>query len=178
MIDLYCERLAPGLGAEPINALTNLAFLVSAWATWRLMRRRAERPASVGILPALMVAVAVGSGLFHTLATPWARVLDVLPILLFQVVCVWLYARRILALGRPGAAGIVGAFLLVALIGRPFPTVLCRATPRDALLMAPVDGTGPLPGHSGPVAQLAGWPGWNRDIPRSTLAVARGGHHV
>ena len=43
MIDLYCERQAPGLGAEPINALTNLAFLVSAWATWRLMRRRAER---------------------------------------------------------------------------------------------------------------------------------------
>ena len=39
MIDLYCEREGPGLAAEPINALTNLAFLVAAWATWRLMRQ-------------------------------------------------------------------------------------------------------------------------------------------
>jgi hypothetical protein len=25
-IDAYCERLGPGLWAEPLNALTNLAF--------------------------------------------------------------------------------------------------------------------------------------------------------
>jgi len=36
MIDLYCERLGPGIWAEPINALTNLAFLVAAFAAWRL----------------------------------------------------------------------------------------------------------------------------------------------
>ena len=36
MIDLYCERLSPGIWAEPINALTNLAFLVAAFAAWRL----------------------------------------------------------------------------------------------------------------------------------------------
>ena len=70
MIDLYCERQGPALWAEPVNALTNFAFLAAGWATWRLMRRRAVRLASVGILPALMLAVAVGSGLFHTLATP------------------------------------------------------------------------------------------------------------
>jgi hypothetical protein len=30
MIDLYCERLGPGILAEPINALTNLAFPFTA----------------------------------------------------------------------------------------------------------------------------------------------------
>lgn len=28
MIDLYCERLGAGILAEPINALTNLAFIL------------------------------------------------------------------------------------------------------------------------------------------------------
>jgi hypothetical protein len=26
-LDLYCERTAPGLWNEPLNALTNLAFI-------------------------------------------------------------------------------------------------------------------------------------------------------
>jgi hypothetical protein len=29
-IDAYCERLGPGLWAEPLNAVTNLAFIVAA----------------------------------------------------------------------------------------------------------------------------------------------------
>ncbi len=29
-IDAYCERLGPGVWAEPVNALTNLAFLAGA----------------------------------------------------------------------------------------------------------------------------------------------------
>jgi len=41
MIDLYCERLGPGLWAEPLNALTNLAFLLTALASWQLARRSA-----------------------------------------------------------------------------------------------------------------------------------------
>lgn len=28
-IDIYCERLGPGLWAEPLNALTNAAFFYS-----------------------------------------------------------------------------------------------------------------------------------------------------
>jgi len=40
MIDLYCERLGPGLWAELLNALTNLGFLVAALASWQLARRR------------------------------------------------------------------------------------------------------------------------------------------
>jgi hypothetical protein len=71
-----------------------------------------------------MGAVALGSGLFHTFATPWARVLDVLPILLFQLVFLWVYARRIVALGRVGSGAILGAFLAAALLGRRFPHIL------------------------------------------------------
>ena len=86
MIDLYCERLEPGLWAEPLNALTNLAFLAAAWASWSMVRHSATRSGEVTLLLVLMVAIGIGSGLFHTFATTWARLFDVVPILLFQTI--------------------------------------------------------------------------------------------
>ena len=65
MIDLYCERTDPGLWAEPVNAATNAAFLVSAWLIWRLARQRGQLDGSVRVLVGLAVAIAIGSGLFH-----------------------------------------------------------------------------------------------------------------
>jgi hypothetical protein len=124
MIDLYCERLGPGLWAEPLNALTNLAFLVAAWASWSMVRRSPSRSGDVTILIALMAAIGIGSGLFHTLATTWARVLDVLPILLFQMWYIWLYARRVIGIKAPWSALLSLGFLAVTLLGREFPGVL------------------------------------------------------
>lgn len=72
-VDLYCERLTSGLWAEPVNALSNLAFLIGALLLWR-------RPAAR--MPALLLAfVGAGSMVFHTWATQIAMALDVLPIL-------------------------------------------------------------------------------------------------
>ena len=34
-IDAYCERLSAAYWAEPVNAVTNLAFLLAAWVMWR-----------------------------------------------------------------------------------------------------------------------------------------------
>ena len=33
-IDAYCERLGPAYWAEPINAVTNAAFLIAAAVMW------------------------------------------------------------------------------------------------------------------------------------------------
>jgi len=41
-IDAYCERLGPGFWNEPLNALTNLAFWLSAWLVWRGWRARLD----------------------------------------------------------------------------------------------------------------------------------------
>ncbi len=34
-VDAYCERLEPGFWDEPLNAISNLAFWLSAWLVWR-----------------------------------------------------------------------------------------------------------------------------------------------
>jgi hypothetical protein len=123
-IDLYCERLGPGIWAEPINAFTNLAFLVAAVAAWRLANQYRLLSVETRLLIGLMVAIGIGSGLFHTFATSWARVLDVLPILLFQIAYLWIYGSRVIMMRTVYLAGLVILFLIAAYLGRQFPHFL------------------------------------------------------
>ena len=121
MIDLYCERVGPGLWGEPANLLTNLAFVAAAWAIWRDPARSTRVS---GALAALAVCIALGSATFHATATPWARRLDELPIVLFEVVFLWLYARRIVGL-RAGTIGAALAALVVLMaVAREQPDVI------------------------------------------------------
>lgn len=124
MIDLYCERLGPGLLAEPINALTNGAFFLAALRLERLARQGQGRDPGVVALAVLALAIGVGSGLFHTFATGWALAADVIPILLFQLMVLLLYLRRRAGVATPAAMGLCLAFLLACLAGRSFPSVL------------------------------------------------------
>ncbi|MFI6099117.1 hypothetical protein ACIA8G_26485 [Lentzea sp. NPDC051213] len=70
-VDAYCERLGPGLWAEPLNAITNLAFLIAAFL---LLRHQA--PPSLRALPILLALVGLASLSFHTLATSLTGALD------------------------------------------------------------------------------------------------------
>lgn len=93
MLYAYCERTGPGLFAEPLNTLTNAAFFVAAWAGWRLARRRGTLHAGTLGLLVLLAAIGVGSALYHMFANAWSRALDVLPILGYQLLAIWLYVR-------------------------------------------------------------------------------------
>src|SRR4028119_1789482 len=90
-IDAYCERLGPGLWAEPVNALTNAAFLVAAVLMWR---RWPGEPLARA-LSAVLFLIGLGSFWFHTLATPWAAAADTLPILLYILLYVFAAHRRV-----------------------------------------------------------------------------------
>ncbi len=91
-VDHYCERTGSGLDAEPVNALTNAAFLIAAWGAWRFFSRHPPRRGRrlVLALIATTVLVGLGSFLFHTVATRWAEWGDVLPIMLFMLLYLWL----------------------------------------------------------------------------------------
>lgn len=96
-VDLYCERLDPGFWAEPVNALSNLGFiLVGIWYGHAAWRARADLWTQALCL--LVVAVGVGSFLFHTLANRWSELADVIPIWTFVGVYVVYALRRFLGL--------------------------------------------------------------------------------
>lgn len=95
-VDIYCERGSAALDAEPVNALSNVAFLIAAWVAWRLYSNH-PNPAAKGLIASLILATAVvgmGSFLFHTVATRWAEWGDVIPILAFILLYLWLVLTR------------------------------------------------------------------------------------
>ncbi len=73
-VDAYCERLSADLWAEPLNAVSNLAFLIAAALLW--LRHRPE-PRSLRALPVLLALVGLGSLSFHTLANTLTNWFDV-----------------------------------------------------------------------------------------------------
>lgn len=119
----YCERgLDPSFWAEPLNAVTNLAFLTAALlgAVGLLRLPAGQRGGLETACVVLAAAIGIGSFLFHTLATPWAAVADTLPIGIFMLVYLVLASRQYLELTVAGVAGVVVAFIAaMALAGQP-----------------------------------------------------------
>lgn len=111
----YCERCGPGLFDEPINALSNLVFLLAAWAAWRLAARQRALSVGLWLLIGLSISIGGGSALWHTFATSWALVLDVVPIMLFQLSFLWLYGRQVAQLHFAVVTALLGGYLGVGL---------------------------------------------------------------
>lgn len=110
-INAYCERLGPEFWAEPVNAVTNGAFLIAALFAWLLWRRRAPGDAGVLFLVIVVALVGIGSFLFHTFANRWSALADVVPIAVFIYAYFFLAMRRILGLGLGWSIGATLAFL-------------------------------------------------------------------
>ena len=106
-MDAYCERVGMGLLAEPLNAVSNVSFLLAAWAAWVLAQRTGNLSAGVRALIALGASVGVGSILWHTYPTMPTLVLDSVPILIFVVWYIWLYARNVVGMRPPFAVAYI-----------------------------------------------------------------------
>lgn len=100
-IDNYCERLEPGFWAEPLNAVSNGAFVLAAIAAAVLISRSdtARRDGAVWFLAVLVAVIGTGSFLFHTFATFWAMLADVIPISIFIYVYLGYALRRYVGAG-------------------------------------------------------------------------------
>jgi hypothetical protein len=89
-VDNYCERLGPDFWAEPLNAVTNLAFIIAAL----LLLRSGPRSGADTFLSLWIGVIGIGSFLFHTFATRWAAAADSVPILIFILVYFYLAMRH------------------------------------------------------------------------------------
>ncbi len=108
----YCERLSGAFWAEPLNAVTNGAFILAALAGLLLWRRAGGRDLAAALLIGLVFAIGVGSFLFHTMPRRWTLLADVVPIQLFAFSCFGLALRRFL--GFSPAASLAGTMMFVA----------------------------------------------------------------
>lgn len=91
-VDHYCERLSAAIDAEPVNALTNVAFLIAAALASHLYNHvpDAEPKGQLRALIYLLALVGLGSILFHTIGQRWSEWGDVIPIMLFLTLYLWI----------------------------------------------------------------------------------------
>jgi hypothetical protein len=125
-VDLYCERVTPSFWAEPLNAVSNIAFLVAAYAAYELWRREGKGDPAILALIVVVVVVGLGSFAFHTLATQGAMLLDVTPIGFFIYGYFLLALRRFLLLSWPAALSSLAGFIALSV-------ALASYVPRDVL---------------------------------------------
>ena len=163
-MQIYCERLGPGLLAEPANALSNLAFFAAAAALWRvqssLVARGRALPPDLRLLAPLVLLVALGSTLFHTLAVRWAGMLDSLLILLFC--CVFLYGFLRHALLAPAWAAIT-ATTAFAVFSYAFPRLFAPGTLNASTAYVP---------NLVALIGMTLWLGWHRATATRMFALA------
>ena len=84
----YCERGGdPSFWAEPLNAISNGAFIIAGLVAARQLKRSPRRDYALfeWLMIALILAIGTGSFLFHTYATVWAIPFDTIPISLFML---------------------------------------------------------------------------------------------
>ena len=104
-IDIYCERLDIGIWAEPINTVTNAAFILAAIFMWLRCKNLVEGR----ILSFLLFSIGCGSFLFHTYAQAWAALLDVTAIFIFILTYIFVANRRFL--GWSKMVSLIGVIL-------------------------------------------------------------------
>jgi hypothetical protein len=121
LVDIYCERTAMGLLNEPLNFLTNIAFLIAAFLVFKLAKEKGQLDASMMFMVGILGAIGIGSGLFHSFATGWAQLLDVFPILLFQIYFIYFYARRVIRWGEKLSAVLLAFFLMIVVLFSEMP---------------------------------------------------------
>lgn len=122
---LYRERFgSPEFWAEPLNALSNAAFLIAAsFACDLASSRRAMTPTTV-VLLSLASLIGFGSFCFHTIPNRLTMWLDILPIALFQLLLLWVIAHRVFSVSKQVTAVFVVAVLGSSLLLLPIHQIL------------------------------------------------------
>ena len=101
LFNYYCERAGQmGFWAEPLNAITNLAFIIAAgFALGKLLslpQRSVKEVGDIWLLCLLLFAIGVGSFLWHTVPKQWTLLADVLPIVVFINLYLFSLFRRVM----------------------------------------------------------------------------------
>lgn len=112
---IYCETplAAFSFPAEPVNFITNAVIVgFGLVALYLVYRQRGS--IDVWALATLLTLTGIGSFLWHGLRTPLSLTLDVLPGLLFLLLFVFVWARRVWGVYR--SLLFLGAFLAATIV--------------------------------------------------------------
>lgn len=122
-LDGYCERAGdPGIWGEPANLLTNGLFILAAILAARILlkakkhglRERGDQ----WLLIAALLAIGIGSGLWHAIPNGHTVLLDVIPITIYIHVYLIAALRRLLRFDWTKTLSLWGNFLLAGILAQ------------------------------------------------------------
>jgi hypothetical protein len=112
-IGYYCGRFGPGWWGEPLNSLSNAAFVFGAIAAFWFWRARPDRDRWQLPLFALAASIGLGSFVFHSHPTPATLVVDLVPIQVFGLAALAYVGVRYVGLGAGRTVALLIAFFVV-----------------------------------------------------------------
>lgn len=121
-IDNYCERTDATFLSEPLNATTNIAFIIAAWLLLCVYQKRGVRDIPALVLIFMVAIVGLGSFLFHTYANRITMAADVLPIVLLVLGYIAVGYRRLAGFNIIALLSVYGAFFFSAFLLGLVPT--------------------------------------------------------
>lgn len=107
----YCENYNLWVINQPLNILSNLAFLVCAY----LIHRRYTLPA-IGRLALVTLCIGVGSIVWHSSEQYYGLVLDIIPIIIWVIMLLRIIYTNIYALSRHASTIWIIAFLILSVV--------------------------------------------------------------
>jgi len=135
-LDHYCERVLPTLWDEPLNVISNLAFLIAAYLIIKQLSKPARQhlPWDLWLLILLIPVIGAGSTLWHILAVQWTLWADRIPIIFF--ISVFLLSSLIRAL-RVAPVNALMLFLLFHMLNTLVQLTVAPDTFNGSLFYVP-----------------------------------------
>ncbi|MCU4675109.1 ceramidase [Catenovulum sp. 2E275] len=131
-MDYYCERIDFSFWSEPVNAMTNLGFILAGLLAFYLLAQANikvkhnhphinKTPLHLNLLAGFMIIIGIGSFLFHTLANFWSMLADIIPIYIYQVIFLWSYLRYALKFSKMTSIGVFVVFIITVIATKVIP---------------------------------------------------------
>lgn len=112
-IGYYCGRFGPGFWGEPLNSLSNFAFVLGAVIAFRFWRSSPSRDPWQLLLFSLAASIGVGSFIFHSHPVPATLAIDLIPIQIFGLTALAYVCLRYVGLTKSRTFALLLAFFLI-----------------------------------------------------------------
>jgi len=117
-IDQYCERIDPTFWSEPINAFSNLAFILAGLYGFIQYTKLPVKSSWPLVFSILCTSIGIGSFLFHTFANGITMIADVVPILVYIIVFSFYILKELLVFSWKKILLINAIFLVASVLSK------------------------------------------------------------
>ena len=117
-MDFYCERTNNQIFNEPINAISNIFFIIVSISLFKILRNN-QSDKIYYIQPILIFFIGIGSFLFHLKPNLITLYSDIIPIFLFSLSFIFLFNRNVIKISNLNSALLFILFLTLLLFITP-----------------------------------------------------------